>query len=76
MERFKEMRVDLGYLGLAILGEVSPPHPVKEGFPEAIFTVVLDGYTSSGIRVHGVIDEREFANYPAVWNNAIVIKVN
>lgn len=70
------MNIDLGYLGKVVLEEMPQPHPVKAGFSKALFTVVMDGYTTSGIRVHGVIDEREFTSYPAVWNNAIMIKVN
>jgi hypothetical protein len=69
------MNIDLGYLGKVVLEEI-PPHPVKMGFSDALFTIVLDGYTESGIRVHGVVDEREFTIYPSVWNNAIMIKVN
>jgi len=37
--------------------------------------ITHEGYTESGIRVHGVIDERDFVIYPCVWQNAILIKV-
>lgn len=65
------MNIDLGYLGKVVLEEIEA-HPVKDWF-----TVVMDGYTESGIRVHGVIDNREFAetHYPMVWQNAILIKL-
>lgn len=69
------MNIDLGYLGKATLEDMNP-WPVYEGFSTALFTIVLDGYTTSGIRVHGVIDERAFTTYPCVWQNAIMIKVN
>lgn len=67
----KGMRIDLGYLGSCVeLEELEIP------WLEDSFEVTHDGYTESGIRVHGVVDEREFTIYPAVWNNAIMIKVD
>lgn len=66
------MNIDLGYLGKVVLEEVEiPVMPVFTSF-----TVVLGGYTESGIRVHGVVDNRESAIYPCVWQNAILIKVD
>lgn len=64
------MNIDLGYLGKVVLEEI---HPVSY---EEGFTVVLDGYTESGIRVHGVVDTSSWLAYPHVWNNAIMIKVD
>lgn len=66
------MNIDLGYLGKVVLEEMEPHISChNEGF-----VVVLDGYTESGIRVHGVVDEQESVIYPCVWQNAIMIKVN
>lgn len=70
------MNIDLGYLGKVVL-EDYPPLPITDTFTNDLwFTVVMDGYTESGIRIHGVLDDREYANYPCVWRNAILIKVN
>jgi hypothetical protein len=65
------MNIDLGYLGKAVLEEVEAFIPKNEGF-----VVLYDGYTTSGIRVHGIMDAAPHRNYPAVWNNAIIIKVD
>jgi len=62
------MNIDLGYLGKVVLEEIEP-------FVFDVVTFVMDGYTQSGIRVHAVIDQREFVTYPQVWRNAILIKV-
>jgi hypothetical protein len=64
------MNIDLGYLGKVVLEEVQIAS-YEEGF-----TVVLSGYTESGIRVHGVVDTSFWLAYPRVWNNAIMIKVD
>jgi hypothetical protein len=66
-----QMNIDLGYLNKVVLEEIEPFTPEGEGF-----AVVYDGYTESGIRVHGVLDQREYATYPTIWRNAIMIKVN
>lgn len=65
------MNIDLGWLGKVTLEYTESFVPDGEGF-----RVVADAYTESGIRVHGVLDQREYANYPCVWRNAILIKVN
>lgn len=64
------MNIDLGWLGKAEL-EYLEDHILYDGFE-----ITHDGYTESGIRVHGVIDDREFVTYPCVRQNAIFIKVN
>jgi len=64
------MTINLGMLGDVAMDEDFVPMPTREGFD-----VLTSGYTESGIRVHGVIDTREFVNYPCVWNNAILYKV-
>lgn len=64
------MNIDLGYLGKVVLEEIEPSEQ-EEGF-----TVVLDGYTETGVRVHGVVDHDTWLVYPQVWQNAILIKVN
>ena len=71
------MNIDLGYLGKAVLEEMEPYPVFADPGGYICFTVVLNGYTHCGIRVHGVVDDREFAEdyYPMVWNNAILIKV-
>jgi hypothetical protein len=66
------MNIDFGWMGKVVLQDWEDPFtPEGEGF-----VIVSDGYTESGIRIHGVIDEREYATYPCVWRNAIMIKVN
>ena len=64
------MNIDLGYLGKVVLEEMENPFISEDGF-----TVVLDGYTESGIRVHGVMDTNEWFVFPHVWRNAILINV-
>lgn len=65
------MNIDLGWLGKVVLEPFEHPiDVVTQGF-----VVTHDGYTESGIRVHGVIDKRQHVYYPSVWNNAIVIKL-
>lgn len=66
------MNIDLGYLGKVLLEEFEAPMDVALMH----FKITHDGYTESGIRVHGVIDDRDFVTYPNVWQNAILIKVN
>lgn len=63
------MNIDLGYLGKVVL------QPIDGGFVFDMMHFVLEGYTESGIRVYAVIDQREYAVYPTVWRNAILIKV-
>lgn len=65
------MNIDLGYLGKVVLEEIDHFEPDYEGF-----IVVSDGYTASGVRVHGVIDDTKSSIYPTVWRNAILIKVD
>lgn len=65
------MRLDLGYLGTVVLELLETPINTEESF-----TLVMDGYTDSGIRVHGVVDTNEWFSFPQVWQNAILIKVN
>lgn len=69
------MNIDLGWLGKCILEEIEPS--VWVGNDKNTFTVVLDGYTESGIRVHGIKLGRPEDDYlyPTVWQNAILIKV-
>lgn len=64
------MNIDLGYLNKVVLEEIEP-YKTEEGF-----TVVMDGYTESGIRVHGVVDTETWLTYPHIWHNAIMIKVD
>lgn len=63
------MNIDLGWLGKVVLEECKPVET------EAGFTVVADGYTESGIRVHGVVDNDQWNVYPTTWNNAILLKL-
>lgn len=65
------MNIDMGWLGKVVLEEVEAFIPKEEGF-----VVLYDGYTESGIRVHGVHDSAVHRIYPTVWNNAILIKVD
>ena len=65
------MNIDLGYLGKVVLEEIEPFEPDYENF-----VVVFDGYTESGIRVHGVTDDFKSNIYPKTWRNSILIKVN
>lgn len=69
------MNIDLGWLGKVVLVEIE--NPVWVGDSKNKFTVVMDGYTESGIRVHGIkVGRPEDAHlYPLVWQNAILIKV-
>lgn len=64
------MNIDLGWLGKVVLEPIEPLPVKSEGF-----VVVSDGYTESGIRVHGVLDERAYRLYPTIWQNAILIKL-
>lgn len=63
------MNIDLGWLGKVVLEELEIPMVIKG----ETFEVVYDGYTESGIRVHGVLDSNSHAKYPKVWNNAIML---
>lgn len=65
------MNINLGYLGKVVLVPYEEPWMTQDGF-----LITHDGYTESGIRVHGVLDEREHYWYPTCWNDAILIKVN
>lgn len=65
------MNIDLGWLGKVVLEPMDIPRYVAWDN----FTVTHDGYTESGIRVHGVIDNRKNVTYPTCWNNAILIKL-
>lgn len=65
------MNIDLGYLGKVVLTEMSEIN----GFVFDEMTFIMDGYTESGIRVHGVLDNREYITYPRCWRDAILIKV-
>ena len=65
------MKIDLGYLGTVDLEPMETEVMANEGF-----LVVLSGYTPCGIRVHGVVDHKEWNSYPTIWNNAILIKIN
>ena len=65
------MNVDLGWLGKVVL----EPYDFPQEVAFCKFKITHDGYTESGIRVHGVIDDCEYATYPCVWQNAILIKV-
>lgn len=65
------MNIDLGYLGKVVLEEMKIPVISEDGF-----TIVLDGYTESGIRVHGVVDTNEWFSFPQVWRNAVLIKID
>jgi hypothetical protein len=62
------LRIDLGYLGTVVLEDMEQPFETEEGF-----TVVMDGFTESGVRVHGVVDKYTWQSYPCVWKNAILI---
>lgn len=63
------MNIDLGYLGKVVL------QPMDNEFAFDEMTFVMEGYTESGIRVHAVIDNREYITYPCCWRNAILIKI-
>ncbi|MNQ54110.1 hypothetical protein D3C85_681710 [compost metagenome] len=63
------MKIDFGILGVCETEDFGP-FETKDGF-----TVVQDGYTEAGIRVHVVIDNDGRGMYPRVWNNAILIKL-
>lgn len=66
------MNIDFGWMGKVVLQDWEGPFtPEGEGF-----AIVSDGYTESGIRIHGVLDQREYATYPCVWRNAILVKLN
>lgn len=69
------MNIDLGWLGKVVLEKLDFPIQVPSQMSSQGFIVTHDGYTESGIRVHGVIDKRQHVYYPSVWNNAIVIKL-
>lgn len=62
------MNIDLGYLGKVVLERIEP-------FVFDAITFVADGYTESGIRVHAVVDPREYVTYPRCWRDAILIRV-
>ena len=64
------MNIDLGWLGKVVLESID-----AVAVPASGFVVVADGYTETGIRVHGVLDERAYRVYPTVWQNAILIKL-
>ena len=65
------MNIDLGWLGKVMLEEIHIPYPVQG----ETFEVTHDGYTESGIRIHGVRDMNSWVTYPRVWNNAIMINM-
>jgi len=65
------INIDLGWLGKVVLEEFETPYEVAL----CKFKVTHDGYTESGIRVHAVIDDRDFVTYPCIWQNAILIKI-
>jgi len=67
------MNIDLGYLGKVVMCGYKPEDYYMI---DNAFTIVSDGYTESDIRVHGVIDRRDYVKYPCVWRNSILIKVN
>lgn len=64
------MNIDLGMLGKVTLEEINPPWVSADGF-----FITHDGYTESGIRVHAVIDNRQYVNHPRCWNDAILIQI-
>jgi hypothetical protein len=67
------MNIDLGWLGKVVMCQWEEEEhfvPNGEGF-----IIVSDGYTDSGIRVHGVLDNRPHITYPYCWQNAILIKL-
>ena len=64
------MELDLGYLGSVVLGCWDKPYEAED------FFVVMDGYTETGIRVHGIILKAgKDVNTPDTWKNAIIINV-
>lgn len=64
------MKLDLGYLGYVVLTYWDEPYETED------FFVVMDGYTESGIRVHGVkLKDGKDINTPDTWRNAIIINV-
>lgn len=65
------MNIDLGYLGKVVLVPFEEPWETQD-----TFLITHDGYTDSGIRVHGVIDAHPWCTYPRCWNDAILIKVS
>ena len=69
MQEEYQLVVDLGALGTCVMEDIDPIE-VKEGF-----TVIMDGFTENGIRVHMVKDSREHVHYPYVWQNAVLFKM-
>lgn len=65
------MNIDFGYLGKVVLEDIEPVN-IDEG--KYKFTVVNDGYTELGTRVHGIISLDD--KYPEIWKNAILVKLN
>lgn len=63
------MKIDFGVLGVCETEDFGS-FETKDGF-----TVVQDGHTETGIRVHIVIDTNKYETYPRIWNNAILIKL-
>lgn len=64
------MKIDLGYLGPVDLYDFEEPFDCEE------FVVFTDGYTGSGIRVHGVIPKEGCRiTFPATWRGAILINL-
>lgn len=69
MQEQYQLVIDLGALGSCVMEDINPIE-TEEGF-----TVVMDGYTSEGIRVHMVKDDKTWLAYPQIWKNAILIKM-
>lgn len=68
------MNIDMGWLGKVVMCQWEPEdHFIPKGEE---FMITSDGYTDSGIRVHGVCDPRDYIAYPCIWRNAIMIKVD
>lgn len=68
------MNIDLGWMGKVVMCQWEPEdHFVPDGEG---FIIIGDGYTESGIRIHAVLDKRDYVSYPFIWQNAILIKVN
>ncbi len=66
------MNIDLGWLGKVVLTDMTESGGYFQ-FDEMTF--IMNGYTESGIRVHAVVDPREYMVYPRCWRDAILIKI-
>lgn len=65
------MNMDFGILGKVVLQNMDCL------FETDRFVVHMDGYTDSGIRVHGVVPKDDFKDdtYSDTWRNAILVNL-